>query len=180
MANSPDTKRDREVVELAAITGAHGVSGEVRLKLLGEGVEALRQHSTFNDGALTLRKVRSDNKGGAIARLAESTNRTEAERLRGTVLTVPRAELPELEADEYYHADLIGLAVVTDTGRAIGEVVAVQNFGATDIIEIRLAPPPAPKGKKGGMKAIMVPMTKTAVIEWDASTLVISEDFADQ
>ena len=165
---------DRKL-ELAAITGAHGVSGEVRLKLLGEGVDALRQHSSFNDGALTLKKVRSDNKGGAIARLAEATNRTEAERLRGTVLTVSRDELPALEADEYYHADLIGLAVVTDAGRAIGEVIAVQNFGATDIVEIRLAPPP-----EKGMKAIMVPMTKAAVIEWDELRLVISEDFADQ
>lgn len=180
MANSSEPTRDREMVELAAITGAHGVTGEVRLKLLGEGIDALRQHASFNDGALTLKKVRSDNKGGAIARLAEATNRTEAERLRGTVLTVARDTLPALEEGEYYHADLVGLAVVTDTGRAIGEVVAVQNFGATDIIEIRLDSPPAPKGKKGGMKAIMVPMTKAAVIEWDTSRLVISEDFADQ
>lgn len=163
------------MIELAAITGAHGVTGEVRLKLLGEGVDALRQHASFNDGAFTLKKVRADNKGGAIARLAEATNRTEAERLRGTVLTVARDALPALEEGEYYHADLIGLAVLTDTGRAIGEVVAVQNFGATDIIEIRLDPPP-----EKGMRAIMVPMTKAAVIEWDTSRLVISEDFADQ
>ena len=165
---------DRKL-ELAAITGAHGVSGEVRLKLLGEGVDALRQHSSFNDGSLTLKKVRSDNKGGAIARLAEATSRTEAERLRGTVLTVERDALPALDEGEYYHADLIGLAVVTDTGKSVGEVIAVQNFGATDIIEIGLEPPPAK-----GMKAIMVPMTRQAVIEWDATRLVISEDFADQ
>ena len=165
---------DRKL-ELAAITGAHGVSGEVRLKLLGEGVDALRQHSSFNDGSLTLKKVRSDNKGGAIARLAEATSRTEAERLRGTVLTVERDALPALDEGGYYHADLIGLAVVTDTGKSVGEVIAVQNFGATDIIEIRLDPPPTK-----GMKAIMVPMTRQAVIEWDATRLVISEDFADQ
>ncbi|EAQ30450.1 16S rRNA processing protein [Erythrobacter sp. NAP1] len=175
MADTSDTQAAPGLVELAAITGAHGVAGEVRLKLLGEGLDALRQHKSFNGGALTLKKVRSDNKGGAIARFAEVQGRGEAERLRGTVLTVQREALPELEEGEYYHADLIGLAVETDAGNAIGKVTAVQNFGATDIIEIALDPPP-----EKGLKAIMVPMTKAAVIEWDAQRLVISQDFADQ
>lgn len=163
------------MVELAAITGAHGVAGEVRLKLLGEGIDALRQHKSFNDGALSLKKIRSDNKGGAIARFAEVAGRNEAEKLRGTVLCIPREALPDLSEDEYYHADLIGLAVETDAGNVVGNVTAVQNFGATDIIEIALDPPPAK-----GMKSIMVPMTKAAVIEWNETRLVISEDFADQ
>lgn len=162
-------------MELAAVTGAHGVLGEVRLKLLGEGIEALRQHKSFNDGALKLSKIRSDNKGGAIARFAEVQGRNQAEKLRGTVLTVPRDALPELDKDEYYHADLIGLAVETDAGEIIGSVNAVQNFGATDIIEITLDPVPTK-----GMKTIMVPMTKQAVLKWDAVRLVISKDFADQ
>lgn len=162
-------------ITLAAITGAHGVGGEVRLKLLGDGVEALRQHASFNDGALTLKKVRSDNKGGAIARFAEVSGRNAAEKLRGTVLTVSRDDLPALDEGEYYHADLIGLPVETDAGDAVGTVTVVQNFGATDIIEIALEPVPAK-----GMKSIMVPMTKQAVIEWDAARLVISQDFADQ
>lgn len=166
-------------IELAAITGAHGVAGEVRLKLLGDGLEALLQHKSFNadvdGGTFTLQKARSDNKGGAIARFGEVQGRAAAEKLRGTVLTVTRDSLPQLAEDEYYHADLIGLPVETDTGRAIGSVTAVQNFGATDIIEITLDPPP-----EKGLKAIMVPMTKQAVINWDAARLVISEDFADQ
>ena len=164
-----------EPIVLAAITGAHGVAGEVRLKLLGEGLEALKAHKSFNSGELTLKKIRPDNKGGAIARFAEVQGRNAAEKLRGTTLSVPREELPELSEDEYYHADLIGLVAHTDTGRVIGSVAAVQNYGATDIIEITLDPPPAK-----GMKAIMVPMTKQAVIEWDAQKLVIAEDFADQ
>ena len=168
-----DTSKAPGLVELAAITGAHGVNGEVRLKLFGEGVEALSQHGSFNDGALTLKKVRSDNKGGGIARFAESTNRNDAEKLRGTVLTVSRDTLPALDADEYYHADLIGLAVETDAGDAIGTVIAVQNFGATDIVEIERDPPPAK-----GMKTFMVPMTKAAVLRWDSENLVISKDFA--
>lgn len=166
---------DDSPIVLAAITGAHGVAGEVRLKLLGEGVDALRQHTRFNDGALTLKKLRPDNKGGAIARFAEVQGRNEAEKLRGTVLTVAREELPSLGENEYYHSDLIGLTAETDAGTPLGTVVAVQNFGATDIIEIERDPPP-PKG----MKTFMVPMTEHAVIEWDESRLVISEDFADQ
>lgn len=161
-------------ITLAAITGAHGVAGEVRLKLLGEGFDALRQHKVFNDGTLTLKKIRSDSKGGAIARFAEVQGRNEAEKLRGTVLTVAREELPALDEDEYYHADLIGLAVETDTGNPLGTLIDVHNFGATDIIEIALEPPPAK-----GQKTLMVPMTRQAVIEWDATRLVISEDFAE-
>ncbi len=163
-----------EPIVLAAVTGAHGVAGEVRLKLLGEGIDALRQHTSFNEGALTLKKIRSDNKGGAIARFAEVQGRNQAEKLRGTVLTVPREKLPALEENEYYHADLIGLRVETDAGETLGALTDVHNFGATDIIEIRLDPPPAK-----GQKTLMVPMTKQAVIEWDASRLVISGDFAE-
>lgn len=163
-----------EPIVLAAVTGAHGVAGEVRLKLLGEGIDALRQHASFNEGALTLKKLRSDNKGGAIARFAEVQGRNQAEKLRGTVLTVPREELPALEEDEYYHADLIGLRVETDAGKPLGTLTDVHNFGATDIIEITLDPPPAK-----GQKTLMVPMTKQAVIEWDATRLVISGDFAE-
>lgn len=162
-------------ITLAAITGAHGVSGEVRLKLLGEGIESLRQHASFNNGRLTLSTIRSDNKGGAIARFSEVSGREDAEKLRGTVLTIAREDLPALAEDEYYHADLIGLAVETDAGDPLGTLIAVHNFGATDIIEVELVPPPAK-----GQKSIMVPMTRQAVVEWDASRLVISQDFAEQ
>jgi 16S rRNA processing protein RimM len=165
-------------IELAAITGAHGIHGEVRLKLFGEGVDALSRHKTFRAKAtgavLTLRKIRSDNKGGAVARLAEAQTRAEAERLRGTVLTVPREALPPLEEGEYYHADLIGLSVLTDAGERVGTIIEVQNYGATDILEIEKDPPPAK-----GMKSFMVPMTRAAVIEWDAQKLVIARDFAE-
>ncbi|UAB77372.1 16S rRNA processing protein RimM [Erythrobacter sp. SCSIO 43205] len=164
-----------EPIVLAAVTGAHGVAGEVRLKLLGEGLEALKAHKSFNSGELTLKKIRSDNKGGAVARFAEVNGRNAAEKLRGTTLSVPREELPQLAEDEYYHADLIGLEAQTDTGRVIGTVAAVQNYGATDIVEITLDPPPAK-----GMKTLLVPMTRQAVIEWDEQKLVIAQDFADQ
>lgn len=161
-------------VTLAAIIGAHGVAGEVRLKLFGEGVAALAKHKSFNDGALTLVKIREDGKGGAVARFAQSTSRGEAEKLRGTALTVPRDELPPLAEGEFYHADLLGLPVVTDAGNAVGTVAAIENFGATDIIEITREPVP-----EKGPKTFMVPMIPAAVIGWDDDQLVISADFAD-
>ena len=165
-------------IALAAVTGAHGVAGEVRLKLLGDGVEALKAHKTFNasegGGTLTPTKIRSDNKGGAIARFAEVPDRTAAEGLRGTLLTVPRDALPPLGDDEFYHADLIGLPVVTTDGAAIGRVVEVANFGATDIVEIEREPAP-----EKGMKTLMVPLIPAAVPEWDENGLVIASEFAD-
>jgi 16S rRNA processing protein RimM len=156
-------------VTLAAIAGAHGVTGEVRLKLFGEGVAALKRHKSFNDGALTLKALRDDNKGGAIARFAEIADRTEAEKLRGTVLTVPRSALPPLAEGEYYHADLIGLAAVSDAGEALGLVFGVENFGAGDILEIE-----RPDGKR-----FMVPMSVDAVPEWNDERVVVASAFAE-
>ncbi|MDC8753547.1 ribosome maturation factor RimM [Erythrobacter sp. sf7] len=161
-------------VTLAAIAGAHGVAGEVRLKLFGEGVATLSRHKSFNDGALTLVKIREDGKGGAIARLAECSSRADAEKLRGTVLAVSRDALPPLGEGEYYHADLLDLPVVTDAGNLVGRVVAIENFGATDIIEIAREPVP-----EKGAKTFMVPMTPAAVMEWDQDRLVIAEAFAE-
>ena len=154
-------------VTLAAVTGAHGVTGEVRLKLLGEGLAALKPHKRFNDGALTLARLRDDGKGGAIARFAEVTDRTAAERLRGTVLTVVREALPPLEEGEFYLSDLLGLNVISDAGEAVGRVCAVENFGATDIIEI----------EKSDGKRFMVPLTRQAVPEWDAERVIVAADF---
>jgi len=155
-------------VTLAAITGAHGVTGEVRLKLFGEGVEQLRRFRAFNDSSLTVSKLKDDGKGGAIARFAEVTDRTAAERLRGTVLTVPRAALPPLGEGEYYHADLVGLPAVSSEGEDLGHCLAVENFGAGDVLEIQ-----RPNGKR-----FMVPMRVEAVPEWDAQRLVITAAYA--
>ena len=165
----PAAGMSHEPITLAAITGAHGVAGEVRLKLLGDGLESLKSHRHYNDGALTLQKIRSDNKGGAIARFAGIDNRTAAEKLRGTTLSVSRNDLPPLEDAEFYHSDLIGLAVVTDSGEPVGEVRAIENFGATDIVEI----------EKPDGKSFMIPLTEQAVPEWNAERLVMSADFLD-
>ncbi|MXO99038.1 16S rRNA processing protein RimM [Altererythrobacter xixiisoli] len=156
-------------VTLAAIAGAHGISGEVRLKLFGEGLAELKRHKSFNGGALTLKSVKSDNKGGAIARFVEITDRTAAEKLRSTLLTIPRSALPALGDGEYYHADLVGLPAVSDTGEQLGTVVAVENFGAGDILEIERA-----DGKR-----FMVPMREEAVPSWNEQQATISADFVE-
>ncbi|WP_184242365.1 ribosome maturation factor RimM [Novosphingobium chloroacetimidivorans] len=157
-------------VTLAAVSGAHGVTGEVRLKLFGEGVDALKRYRAFNGGALTLSKVKDDGKGGAIARFAEVADRTAAEKLRGTALTVPRSAMAALDEGEYYHADLIGLPAVSSSGDALGTCVAVENYGAGDVLEIE-----RPDGKR-----FMVPMNAQAVLEWsDLTGLVIDAAYAD-
>ena len=169
----PSQKREGESkdrpVTLAAVAGAHGVTGEVRLKLFGEGLATLKSHRSFNAGALTVKSLRDDNKGGAIARFAEITDRNAAEALRGTVLTVPRSALPPLGEGEYYHADLIGLAAVSDGGEALGTVTAVENFGAGDILEI----------ERANGKHFMIPMRPEAVPSWDGERVIVSADFAE-
>ena len=156
-------------VTLAAVVGAHGVAGEVRLKLFGEGVDTLASIKSLNGGALTLKKLRSDNKGGAIARFAEVSDRTAAEKLRGTLIEAPRDALPDLAEGEFYFSDLLGLVVITDAGDPVGTVHAVENFGATDIVEIE---------KADGQK-FMVPLTEQAVPSWDAERLVVNADFVE-
>jgi 16S rRNA processing protein RimM len=157
-------------VTLAAVTGAHGVTGEVRLKLFGEGVAALKRYRAFNDSSLTVEKLKDDGKGGAIARFAEVPDRTAAEKLRGTALTVPRSSLPPLAEGEYYHADLLGLPAVSTTGEALGTCIAIDNYGAGDVLEIQ---------RENG-KRFMVPMRVEAVPEWNAERLVVEAAYADQ
>lgn len=154
-------------VTLAAVIGAHGVTGELRLKLFGEGPDSLKRYKSFDAGGrtLTLKSVR-DGPNGAVARFAEVTDRNAAEALRGTSLTVPRSALPPLEEGEYYHVDLIGLPCVTDAGEAIGTVVTVENFGAGDILEI----------EKPGGKRFMVPIHAAQV---DAGRAVLDGAFVE-
>ncbi|WP_420143392.1 ribosome maturation factor RimM [Sphingobium sp.] len=136
-------------VTLAAIIGAHGVAGDVRLKLFGEGAESLLRYKSFDVAGrmLTLKSVRPG-PNGAVARFAEIGDRNAAEALRGTELTVPRSALPALDEGEYYHADLIGLPCTSSTGEALGMIVAVENFGAGDIIEVERPPVEGKKPKR--------------------------------
>ena len=156
---------DDRPVTLAVVIGAHGVTGEVRLKVFAEDLEA---HPKFNAGALTLKSLRPGS-NGAIARFAEVADRNAAEAMRGTELTVPRSSLPPLGEGEYYHVDLIGLPAASASGEALGTVVAIDNYGAGDVIEIE-----RPTGKR-----FMVPMRPEAVPEWDSARLVVADEFVE-
>ena len=160
------TSKSESPVPLAVIIGAHGVTGEVRLKLFCESLDSLRQYKTFNDGGLTLNAVKP-HKMGAIARFAEIADRNGAEAARGTELTVPRSALPELEEDEFYHMDIIGLRCVSDNGEELGKIFAIYDFGAGDVIEI----------ERAGGKKFMVPI---GAIDMNTDPAVVLSDFVEE
>jgi 16S rRNA processing protein RimM len=126
----------------------------VRLKLFTDDADGLTRYAGFDaDGrTLTLRSVRQAG-AGAIARFKEVPDRSAAEALRGTALTVPREALPPLEDGEYYHADLTGLPVVTPAGDSVGTVLAIENFGAGDVLDV----------EKPDGKSFMAPMHAVTV-----------------
>jgi len=124
-------------IALAAIAGAHGIKGELRLKLFSDSVESLSRHEKLYVGGVERRLVAVRESGkAAVARFEGIADRSAAEALRGKLVEVARATLPPLEHGEYYHADLIGLPAIDREGEPRGTVTAVENFGAGDLLEI--------------------------------------------
>jgi 16S rRNA processing protein RimM len=124
---------------VARIGAAHGVRGQVKLWTFTEDPFAVTQYGPLStrDGARRFEVAHArEGNGHLVATLKGVTNRNEAERLNGLELYVAREQLPATDEDEYYHADLIGLAAVTTAGEPLGRVTAIHNFGAGDIIEI--------------------------------------------
>ena len=125
---------------LGQIGAPHGVRGEVRLRSFTAEPAAIAAYGPLEseDGRVFTIETLRPAKDFFVVRLSGVTNRDAAERLTNTKLYVPRELLPQPKApDEYYHADLIGLRVVDCSGRRCGTVVAVHNFGAGDVIEVR-------------------------------------------
>jgi 16S rRNA processing protein RimM len=141
---------------VARIGAAHGVRGAVKLWTFTEDPFAVKAYGPLStkDGArhfeLTSAREAKDH---LVATFKGIATREEAERLNGIELYVPREKLPDTEDDEYYHADLIGLAAVTTADEPLGRVLAIHNFGAGDIIEI--APPSGP--------TLLLPFTNAVV-----------------
>jgi 16S rRNA processing protein RimM len=124
---------------VARIGAAHGVRGAVKLWTFTEDPMAVMQYGPLatKDGARKFEVAHArEAKGHLVATLKGVATREEAERLNGLELYIPRSKLPATDADEYYHADLIGLSAVNAAGEPIGRVTAIHNFGAGDIIEI--------------------------------------------
>jgi 16S rRNA processing protein RimM len=161
---------------LGRIAGAHGIRGEVIIHAYTEPPENIAAYGPLSDeaGARTFRieSARATAKG-VVARLAGVADRTAAEALKGIDLYVDRDRLPPAAEGEYYHADLIGLAAVDAKGQRIGEIVAVQNYGAGDLLEIRLT---------GTRQTELIPFTDASVPEVDvaAKRVVVMLPRADE
>ena len=128
-------------VLLGRITGVHGLKGEVKIAAYTgepEDIAAYGPLATAEGRYFHISAIRSVKGGTVIAVLRGVSNRDEAEKLKGTELYVSRAALPPPEEeDEYYHSDLIGLNAVSPDGETIGKIIAVHNFGAGDLLEVR-------------------------------------------
>jgi 16S rRNA processing protein RimM len=141
---------------VARIGAAHGVRGAVKLWTFTEDPLAVRDYGplTTRDGARHFEVTHArEAKDHLVATFKGVATREDAERLNGIELYIAREKLPETDDDEYYHADLIGLAAVTTTNEPLGRVAAIHNFGAGDIIEI--APPHGP--------TLLLPFTNAVV-----------------
>lgn len=163
---SPAAANEKRVA-LAAVAGAHGVKGELRLKLFADSVESLARYSrVFVGGRETgLRDVRAGGKT-AIARLEGVTDRSGAEALRGQLIEIAREALPPLEEGEYYYADLAGLPCVDESGAPVGTVVGVENFGAGDLLEVE-----RPDGKR-----LLIPFHEP-MARLDGDRIVLDPEF---
>jgi len=124
---------------VARIGAAHGVRGAIKLWTFTEDPLAIQRYGPLmtKDGSRQFEVTHArEAKGHLVATLKGVATREDAERLNGIELYIAREQLPAPAEDEYYHADLIGLAAVTMDGEPLGQVIAIHNFGAGDIIEI--------------------------------------------
>ncbi|MEE4208413.1 MAG: ribosome maturation factor RimM [Parvularcula sp.] len=155
-------------IVVAQFAGSHGVRGEFKLRSFTEEPAALFGYGTLiseSGATLTPTKVRLLKPGLFIARAEEITSPEASDAFKSQLLTVPRDRLPPTEEDdEFYIADLIGLVALLEDGRAVGEVKAVPNYGAGDLVEI------VSEGK-----ALVLPFTKDAVpsIDFAAGTITV-------
>jgi len=154
-------------IALAAVAGAHGVKGELRLKLFSESVNSISAHKKLYVGG-TERRLLSVGQSGktALARFEGVDDRSAAEALRGVLIEVDRSALPPLEEGEYYHADLIGLPAVDPRGNLVGTVTAVENYGAGDLLEV----------ETGAGKRSLIPFSE-GIADLEADRIVLDPEF---
>jgi 16S rRNA processing protein RimM len=137
MSDLPESR-----ILLGRIGPAHGIRGEVVVQSFTADPADIASYGLLTDesGARSFRlRVMRVTPKGVVARVEGVADRTAAESLRGLDLYVARERLPRARKDEFYHADLIGLSAVSPEGTVLGHIVAVDNFGAGDLLEIRLA-----------------------------------------
>jgi 16S rRNA processing protein RimM len=148
------------LILIARIGSPHGVKGAVRVKAFTGDAAAIGDYGPLvsKDGRVfAIAHLRLD-KSVVIVRFAGVDDRDSAQALNGTDLYVERSALPASDdADEFYHADLIGLAALTPDGDRLGTVIAVHDFGAGDMLEIEQ------ETKKAGVRTLLLPFTRAAV-----------------
>ncbi len=152
----PKTIELPDPVLLAEIGAAHGVRGEVRVKSHTADPEAFQDYGPLYDEkgqAYRVKHARVLKDDMLVVAFEGLTDRTAAERLTRTRLYVDRSALPEPDEDEFYHADLLGLAVETVAGETVGTIVAVPNFGSDDLLEVA----------RPGRASVYVPFTRAVV-----------------
>jgi 16S rRNA processing protein RimM len=153
-------------IALAAVAGAHGIKGEVRLKLFSQSVESLSRYKKLFVGGAELRLLAVRDGKMAVARFEGVSDRDAAEALRGSLVEVDRDQMPALEEGEYYYADVIGLPAVDGDGNDVGLVVAVENFGAGDLLEIETV----------DRKRSLIPF-KPGIADLDDNRIVLDPEF---
>jgi 16S rRNA processing protein RimM len=155
-------------IVLGVITGVHGIQGEVKLKSFTADPEAIASYGPLDTSKGTLLEIKSlkVHKDFYRARIEGVTDRNTAETLKGLELSIPRDRLPEPEDDEVYHADLIGLSVLDLNGTQIGAVVDILDFGAGELLELKL---------RDVKSTVLMPFNTLTVpdISLDAGTLAI-------
>ena len=164
MAGSGD--RGEQKVALAAVAGAHGIKGEVRLKLFSDSIESLRQSDKLYVGGIGRKLISVRDGKMPVARFEGIADRGAAEALRGSLVEIDRSALPSLGAGEYYYADIIGLPCVDRDGASLGMVAAVENYGAGDLLEIEL-----PDGRKSLIAF------KPGIADLDQDKIVLDPEF---
>ncbi len=162
-----------ERVCVGAIAGSFGVKGEVRLKSFCTEPEAIASYGPLftEDGSRSFKvTLTRPVAGGLGARLSGVSTKEQADALKGTSLYADREKLPPAGDDEFYHADLIGLDAFDTGGAPVGQVRAIHNHGAGDLLEI-LGP---------GMKsALLLPFTVAAVPTVDIAARRIIVDLPE-
>lgn len=141
MSARPDRGRDHRVC-VAQIGAAHGLKGEVRLRSFTQDPQAFAQYGTLETEDHKQRlEIESMRPAGDafVIRFRGVADRNAAEALRDVKLYVDRDKLPAADDDEFYHADLVGLIAMTTSGELFGDVIGIHNFGAGDIIELKIA-----------------------------------------
>jgi 16S rRNA processing protein RimM len=182
-------KRRRQVASVAnhlvvgAIVGPKGIRGQFKVKLFAESPDVLTSYGPLqvDDGQLLQLLVKSVNSKGLVIVSAAGVDSPEAvEALRGRTLSINRSDLPKLADNEIYHADIIGLPATDDSGELLGTIVALYNFGAGEIVEVKPRIGPSLMLPFHGDSVVAIELDNGQVILAPPAGLIDDEDGTDQ